>query len=87
MRAGARDQEKPPAKAPRPPMPGRYLYGSNHPQARLSERDVELMRQMFEEYPIGHQKHLGYRRLARIFGVAKTTVRQAVNYKTWGRAA
>jgi hypothetical protein len=83
--ARARDPEpvkpRPPVRAQRP-QPG-YRFGSDHPQARLIERDVELMRQLHEEYPVGDPRHLGYRRLARIFGVAKTTVRQAVNYKTW----
>jgi hypothetical protein len=64
-----------------------YRFGENHPLHRLTLRDVELMRQLHEEYPIGHPKHLGYRRLAKKFNVAKTTARQAVNYKTWGRAA
>jgi hypothetical protein len=63
-----------------------YRKGEQPLTIRLTEREVELMRQMHEEFPIGHPKHWGYRRLAQNFDVAKTTVRRVVNYVTWGRA-
>jgi len=64
-----------------------YRFGSDHPQAKLTEHAVELMRTLHEEYPPSHPRHLGYRRLARIFGVSKSTVRRICAYRTWGRLA
>lgn len=62
---------------------GNYTHGEAHPKAALSDHEVELMRQLHEEYPVGHAKHLGYRRLAKMFDVAKTTVRQICNYRNF----
>lgn len=53
----------------------RRCAGQDHPKAELSDRDVELMRQLHEEYPNGHPKYLGYRKLAVIFAVSRDTVR------------
>lgn len=87
-----------PANPPRPTVSDAYLativrtlhlgyrFGSNHQNAKLTEREVELMRQMHEEYEVGHPKHWGYRRLAKKFGVGRTTVRTICNYKGWSRA-
>ena len=58
-----------------------HTRGEAHPRAALSDHEIELMRQLYEEYPVGDSRHLGYRRLAKKFGVAKTTVRQFCNYK------
>jgi len=60
---------------------GKYTHGEAHPKATLGDHEIELMRQLHEEYPVGHPKHLGYRRLAKMFGIAKTTVRHYCNYE------
>jgi DNA invertase Pin-like site-specific DNA recombinase len=49
--------------------------GEDHPKARLTDSDVELMRHMHEVDGVG------YRRLATMFEVAKTTVRRICNYQ------
>lgn len=59
----------------------KHTHGEAHPKAMLSDHEIELMRQLHEEYPVGHPKHLGYRRLAKVFDVAKTTVRHICNYE------
>lgn len=59
----------------------KHTRGEAHPKVTLSDHEIELMRQLHEEYPTGHPKHLGYRRLAKKFNVAKTTVRAICNYK------
>lgn len=60
---------------------GDYTHGEAHPKAMLSDHEIELMRQLHEEYAVGDPRHLGYRRLAKKFNVAKTTVRAICNYK------
>lgn len=49
--------------------------GEDHPKARLTDSDVELMRHMHEV------DGLGYRRLAAMFEVSKNAVRRIVNYQ------
>jgi len=46
----------------------------------MSDHDVELMREMHEEYPRAHKGHLGYRRLADIFGCHRNTARKICLY-------
>jgi len=58
-----------------------HTRGEAHPKAVLSDHEIELMRQLHEEYAVGDSRHLGYRRLAKLFGVAKTTVRHFCNYE------
>ncbi len=60
---------------------GRYLTGEAQPGVVLTDHEVELMREMHEEYPVGHPRHMGYRRLAKKFNVAKITVRRICNYQ------
>lgn len=55
--------------------------GENHPQAQCTDHDVELCRRMHEEHPVGDPRHLGYTRLARIFGVDRATIRDWVKYR------
>lgn len=57
-----------------------HTRGEAHPKAQLSDHEIELMRQIHEEFPVGDPRHVGYRRLAKMFNVAKTTVRQFCNY-------
>ena len=56
--------------------------GQSHPRAALTDREVELMRQLFEEYPRGHPQHWSMGQLARKFEVAKSTVADIVLYRT-----
>ena len=55
--------------------------GENHPRATCTDRDVELARQLYDEHPIGHPEHLGYKALARIMGVPVRTIRDWVTYR------
>lgn len=55
--------------------------GETAPGAVLSDHEVGLMRTMHEEYPLGHAKHLGHRRLAKMFGVSRTTASNICHYR------
>lgn len=48
---------------------------------RLTDHEVELMRTMHEEFPAGHSKHVGYRKLAAIFNTPRPTVQTYCNYR------
>lgn len=48
---------------------------------RLTDHEVELMREMYEEYPLGHPGHLGYHKLSAIFQVSRYTVRDICVYR------
>jgi len=54
--------------------------GEDHPKANLSDHEVELMRKLYELYPIDHPDHFGYRRLAAKFGCTKTAARKICKY-------
>lgn len=47
----------------------------------LSDGEVELLRQMHEEHPLGHPDHIGIRRLAKIFDIPKNTAAKLCNYE------
>ncbi len=49
--------------------------GDSHHRARLSDGDVDLMRDLHEDHGIG------YDRLSKRFGVSRRTVRDIVNYQ------
>lgn len=55
--------------------------GEDHPQATLTNAQVEEIRDRFEAYDVGHPKHEGYLRLAKAFGVGRRTVRDIVHYR------
>lgn len=55
--------------------------GEDHQKARLSDAEVEAMRDRFEAYDVEDPRHEGYRALARAFGVSKGTVRAIVTYR------
>ncbi len=48
---------------------------------RLTDHEVELMRVMYEEYPLGHPKHIGLRKLSAIFNKPRSTVQDIVGYR------
>lgn len=49
--------------------------GETHHRSRLSDAEVDLMRDLHEDHG------LGYDRLSKRFGLARRTVRDIVNYK------
>ena len=51
------------------------LVGEDHPGAKLTDAEVELMRRMHEF------EKIGYRRLCAMFEVSKTTVRRICKYE------
>ncbi len=55
--------------------------GENHPNAKLTDKQIDLMRALHEEHPIGSPEHIGYRRLAQLFECSKNTVRDICKYK------
>lgn len=58
-----------------------FLIGEDHPRAVLSDREVELMRQLHEE------GELGLTALARKFEVSKRTVWRIVTYRLRNQTA
>jgi hypothetical protein len=64
----------------------RKVVGDDHGKTRLSDTEVERMRDLFEAYPEGHPQHLGYRALGKMFNCSKRTARDICNYSrrnTW----
>lgn len=53
-----------------------YRIGEGHQRAVLTDREVDMMRDQYEAGGIG------YRRLAKQYNCAATTVRKIVNYET-----
>lgn len=51
--------------------------GESHPRARLTDWEVELIRQLHEDL----EEPIGYRRLAAIFEVSKRTIRDVCAYR------
>lgn len=54
----------------------RYRIGESHHRAKLTDDQVDQMRELHEEQGVG------YRTLAKQFNVSKRTVRDIVHYKT-----
>lgn len=52
--------------------------GQNHHKAKLTDLEVERMRELHAEFAVGHPNHLGYRRLAKLFEVPRATVQRLV---------
>ena len=57
--------------------------GENHPRALSTEEEVCLIRELYEEYPLGHPKHIGYRKLAVKFNRPVSVIRDICRYLTW----
>ena len=62
------------------------LHGENHPDAILSDEDVELIRQLYEEgqrmcLAERKRRKLGYRGIAARFECSCRTVRDIVHYR------
>lgn len=60
---------------------GGRRVGQSHHAARLTDAEVELMRQLYEAHPRGHPNHWSMGQLAAKFECAKQTVAQIVNYQ------
>jgi hypothetical protein len=54
--------------------------GQDHHRARFTDHEIELMRQMYEEHPVGHKLHVGFRKLAVIWGCSKALIVRVVTY-------
>ena len=50
--------------------------GESHPAAKLTQRDVDLMREL-------HEAGAGYTRLAEKFAISRVQVRRIVGYQRW----
>lgn len=61
-------------------LPAKF-HGQNHPRAECTDHDVELCRLLYEEHPVGHPDHLGYKTLAKRFDVPVRTIRDWVKYR------
>ncbi|CAB4198792.1 hypothetical protein UFOVP1324_19 [uncultured Caudovirales phage] len=60
---------------------GTQRIGEHHARAKLSDAQVEAIRDIYEKHPVGHPLHIGYKNLMKMFpGVAKRTLRDIVNY-------
>ena len=55
--------------------------GEYHHKARLTDAQVDQIRDRFEAHPVGHPQHEGYRVLAKAYGVSKRTIRDIVDYR------
>ncbi|TAL32084.1 MAG: hypothetical protein EPN98_14835 [Phenylobacterium sp.] len=60
---------------------GTQRIGEDHPRAKLSDAQVEQIRDEYEEYPQGHELHVGYRLLAKRWGISHSMVRNIVTYR------
>ena len=61
-----------------------WLVTTNQKNAngkKLSDGEVELIRRLHAEYPYGHCGHLGYRKLAVLFGVHKQTIASICQFR------
>lgn len=61
--------------------------GEGHPRARLTDHEIDLMREMHEQHPVGDPKHLGYKKLARMFEVDRSQVRHICHYRQRAQTA
>jgi DNA invertase Pin-like site-specific DNA recombinase len=52
-----------------------YRIGESHPRAKLTDAQVDQIRNLFEE------GFVGYRALARFFGVPRTTIASICRYE------
>jgi hypothetical protein len=59
---------------------GTQRIGQDHARAKLSNAQVEAIRDEHEAYPHGDPRHVGYRRLAEKWRVSKRTIRDICNY-------
>ena len=54
-----------------------YRVGASHPKAKLTQEDVNRIRDLHEG------EHRGYRRIARLVGLHRATVVQICSYTRW----
>lgn len=59
---------------------GGKVIGENHHRSKLTDKQVDLMIELHEDWGFG------YRKLAWIFGVTKAQVRNICTYRQRGRA-
>jgi len=56
---------------------GKVFFGSENPQAKLTEDDVRLMRELYKPWVFGAH------RLGKMFGISKQTTLEIVKRKAW----
>ena len=61
---------------------GTQRIGEDHTRAKLTNAQVEQIRDEYEAHQSGHPQHVGYRLLAKKWGVSKRTIRDICSYKT-----
>ena len=61
---------------------GTRRIGEDHAGAKLTDAQVERIRDEYEAHPPGDPLHIGYRLLAKRWGVSKRTIRDIVSYST-----
>ncbi|WP_296596627.1 hypothetical protein [Phenylobacterium sp.] len=66
---------------------GTQRIGEYHGRAKLSDAQVEQIRDIYEAGVEGTGPRIGYRLLAREFGVSKRTIRDIVSYTSRNRWA
>jgi hypothetical protein len=60
---------------------GTQRIGEDHPRAKLSDAQVEQIRDEYEAHPQGHPEHVGYRLLAKKWNIHPSMVRNIVTYR------
>lgn len=60
---------------------GTQRIGEDHPRAKLTDAQVEAMRDDYEAYPVGHPEHMGYRLLAKKYDCSKRACRDICNFR------
>ena len=58
---------------------GTQRIGQDHARAKLSNAQVEAIRDEHEAYPLGDPRHVGYKRLAEKWRVSKRTIRDTID--------
>lgn len=60
---------------------GTQRIGEDHARAKLTNDQVDTIRDEYEAHPPGDPQHVGYRLLAKKWGVSKRTIRDICNYE------
>lgn len=59
-----------------------HRNGERHPRAKISDASAERLRRLHEEFPADHADHLGYKKLAKMFSLAVSTVQHICTYRS-----
>lgn len=64
-----------------------HRIGETHHWAKLTQVQVDEIRDRYEAGRDGEGPKVGYQTLAKAYGVSKSTIRQVVNYTRWNQWA